>query len=174
MPSTKKLVPFDLATAIEKGNVKLADGRPVTIITYENPEPEPILGYYQTGSRRNFSAWRADGTLVDDLGLDNIELRLEVDDFDFFPKNKGDGFASDLEAQIKALRVDGDLKRRDIDELRKERDDYRDQVLAAEKSRDMMSDELDIVRKKLEEERKKIRALSDAREAWLNALSVLR
>jgi hypothetical protein len=58
--------------------------------------------------------------------------------------------------------------------MEKGRDDYREQVLAAEKSRDMMSDELGIVREKLEEERKKIRALCEGREAWLNALSVLR
>lgn len=87
MTRTKKLVPFDIATAIEKGNVKLADGRRVTIITYNNHVSAMILGHYAEPSGIiKIGEWHEDGTVADAVGSDTPELRLEVDDIDFFPR----------------------------------------------------------------------------------------
>lgn len=63
---------------------------------------------------------------------------LTLADVDFFPKPKADGFLSNLEAQVKALRT--------------ERDDYREQVLAVERELDPIKDE----RQALQERVKKL------------------
>lgn len=104
MATTKKLVPFDYNEAIAKGNVKLANGGLVTIITYVNPEPEPIVGYYFVDNGVQCARWTREGKQEIQFVDDAPDLMLEVDDIDFFPNGFNGPASKSAESKLKAVK----------------------------------------------------------------------
>lgn len=161
----KKLVPFNLDEAKRGATVKTSHNRPAMIITFDNPEPAPILGYYPMFNNNlengyNIGKWNADGKPEDEIGSTQPELRLEVDDIDFFPAPKD---TIDFVMLYKSACERADIAEKKLAEVTKQRDDYSHDLMQSERGRDDLYGKYQALSEK-------VGALVYARNEWLKAI----
>lgn len=166
MATTKKLIPFDYTKARGGAKVKCADGTEITIVTFTDFDKDAeIIGVIENPGYIDVLRFSRDGNVRESSSKFPIDfnkmLTLEVDDIDFFPsKNPQSGPVANWELAFQsckerahiltkerdALRVENNLKIRDMAEIRKQRDKYHDDILKVEKELDELKEERNALR----------------------------